>query len=281
MSDEQAIEAQGPDVEAAIEAGLERLGLSRNDVIVEVVEEGRKGLLGLGSKDAVVRLTPLGSPGPRPRADDVSVQEAPAQLDEAPEEREPEESQVQTEAPAALKAEEPQVTDVLDEDADDETERVAREIVSNLLQKMGYGDATVRVQRSEPDDRTGRVMTVLQVEGQNLSGLIGPHGETLNDFQYVARLMAGHALRRRADFLIDVDNYRSQRKESLRSLAQRMATKAVERGSPVTLEPMSSYDRRLVHIALRDHDEVYTSSIGEGDNRRVRIYLKQYEEDSE
>src|SRR5690554_5866089 len=216
MSDEQAIEAQGPDVEAAIEAGLERLGLSRNDVIVEVVEEGRKGLLGLGSKDAVVRLTPLGSPGPRPRAGEVSVQEqeAPAQLDEAPEEREPEESQLQTEAPAALEAEEPQVTGVSDEDADDETERVAREIVTNLLQKMGYGDALVRVQRSEPDDRTGRVMTVLQVEGQNLSSLIGPHGETLNDFQYVARLMAGHALRRRADFLIDVDNYRSQRKES-------------------------------------------------------------------
>lgn len=271
MSDEQAIEAQGPDVEAAIEAGLQRLGLSRSDVIVEVVEEGRKGLLGLGSKDAMVRLTPLGSPQPREK--DAAAQEAPAPA------REPETSaleELQEEAPAPVETEDTEETAVSDEDADEETVRVATEIVTNLLQKMGYEEATVRLERSEPDDRTGRVMTVLHVEGENLAGLIGPHGETLNDFQYVARLMAGHALRRRADFLVDVDGYRSQRKESLRSLAKRMATKAVERGSPVTLEPMSSYDRRLVHIALRDHDEVYTSSVGEGSNRRVRIYLKQY-----
>ncbi|MFW6068629.1 MAG: RNA-binding cell elongation regulator Jag/EloR [Chloroflexota bacterium] len=273
MSDEQAIEAQGPDVEAAIEAGLQRLGLSRSDVIVEVVEEGRKGLLGLGSKDAIVRLTPLGSPQPREK--DAGAQEAPAPVRE-PQTSVPEALREEAPSPASVETAETEETDVSDEDADEETVRVAREIVTNLLQKMGYEEATVRLERSEPDDRTGRVMTVLHVEGENLSGLIGPHGETLNDFQYVARLMAGHALRRRADFLVDVDGYRSQRKESLRSLAKRMATKAVERGSPVTLEPMSSYDRRLVHIALRDHDEVYTSSVGEGSNRRVRIYLKQY-----
>lgn len=273
MSDEQAIEAQGADIEAAIEAGLQRLGLSRSDVIVEVVEEGRKGLLGLGSKDAMVRLTPLG--GPQPREKDAGAQEAPA-LAREPETSAPEEPREEAPSPARVETAETEETDASDEDVDEETVRVAREIVTNLLQKMGYEKATVRVERSEPDDRSGRVMTVLHIEGENLSGLIGPHGETLNDFQYVARLMAGHALRRRADFLVDVDGYRSQRKESLRSLAQRMATKAVKRGSPVTLEPMSSYDRRLVHIALRDHDEVYTNSVGEGSNRRVRIYLKQY-----
>lgn len=273
MSDEQAIEAQGPDVEAAIEAGLQQLGLSRSDVIVEVVEEGRKGLLGLGSKDAMVRLTPLGSPQPREK--DAGTQEAPA-LAREPKTSAPEEPREEAPSPARAEDVETEETDASDEDADEETVRVAREIVTNLLQNMGYEEATVRVERSEPDDRTGRVMTVVHIEGENLSGLIGPHGETLNDFQYVARLMAGHALRRRADFLVDVDGYRSQRKESLRSLANRMASKAVKRGSPVTLEPMSSYDRRLVHIALRDHDEVYTNSVGEGSNRRVRIYLKQY-----
>jgi spoIIIJ-associated protein len=120
-------------------------------------------------------------------------------------------------------------------------------------------------------------MTVIRVDGENLSNLIGPHGETLNNLQYIARLMAGHALRRRADFIVDVDGYRMQRKESLSSLARRMAQKAVERGAPVTLEPMSSYDRRIVHMALRERDDVYTSSIGEGNNRRVRVYLKDAE----
>lgn len=273
MSTEHAIEAHGPDVEAAIEAGLQRLGLSRNDVIVEVVEEGRKGLLGLGSKDAMVRLTPLGMPKGREDDDGAPEREQRAPVAEpAPEPRQ----KVLEEVPETDDTREPAVIVISDAEADDETESVALEIVNNLLQKMGYGEATVRLERTEPDDRTGRAMTVLHVEGQNLSDLIGPHGETLNDFQYVARLMAGHALRRRADFLLDVDGYRNQRRESLRSLAQRMATKAVERESPVTLEPMSSYDRRIVHMALRDHDEVYTSSVGEGANRRVRIYLKQY-----
>lgn len=273
MSTEHAIEAHGPDVEAAIEAGLQMLGLSRNDVIVEVVEEGRKGLLGLGSKDAMVRLTPLGTP--QGREDDGGARERRAPVAEpGPGARQ----EKQDETPDTVDTRESTVRTASEAEADEETESVAQEIVYNLLQKMGYGEATVRLDRTEPDDRTGRVMTVLHVEGHDLSALIGPHGETLNDFQYVARLMAGHALRRRADFLIDVDGYRSQRKESLRSLAQRMATKAVERGSPVTLEPMSSYDRRLVHMALRDHDEVYTSSIGEGSNRRVRIYLKQFSE---
>jgi spoIIIJ-associated protein len=118
-------------------------------------------------------------------------------------------------------------------------------------------------------------MTIIHVYGDDLGRLIGSHGDTLNDFQYIARLMAGHALRRRADFLVDIDNYRQQRKDALTSLAQRMADKAVERNRAVTLEPMSAYDRRIIHMALRDHAEVYTNSVGEGETRRVRIYLKQ------
>ncbi len=273
MSD-RAIEAQGTDVEAAIEAGLQKLGLERHDVIVEVVDEGRKGILGLGSKEAMVRLTPLTAgeprrdparatkaappPGPRPSTTSATVTD-----------------EVDAGAPADAPATPTPVAPVVVEDeVDEELVSAVTEIVSNLLEKMGLGEATVRADLSEPDDNSGRRMTVLRVEGENLSALIGPHGETLNDFQYIARLMAGHALRRRADFIVDVDGYRSQRKESLSSLARRMAAKAVERGSAVTLEPMSSYDRRIIHMALRDRDDVYTSSVGEGSNRRVRVYLK-------
>lgn len=277
MSGERTIEAQGPDVEAAIASGLKELGLARDDVIVEIIEEGRKGILGLGSKEAVVRLTPLAI-RVEPKAEPDTVQ-PPATGDVSQAAREAE-STVQArkqadEAPVA--AHEPIVTAAPEGDGDSELESVVTEIVTNLLQKMGFEDAIVRLDRTEPDEKTGRVMTVASVEGEDLSGLIGPHGETLNDFQYVARLMAGHALRRRADFIVDVDGYRSQRKASLTSLAQRMARKAVERGTAVTLEPMSSYDRRIIHMALRDRDDVYTSSVGEGANRRVRVYLKEAE----
>ncbi|HSM58996.1 MAG TPA: RNA-binding cell elongation regulator Jag/EloR [Candidatus Sulfomarinibacteraceae bacterium] len=262
---ERSIEVHGPDVEAAIDAGLAQLGVERSDVIIEVVEEGRKGLLGLGSREATVRLTPLPQPEPRP----ASPSEAPA----PPVEPEKEAPRVEAQAAEVQEVSAPE-PESRDDDEEQNVEDVARDIVRSLLDKMGFEGARITVTQSEPDDKTGRVMTVLNVEGDDVGSLIGTHGETLNDFQYVARLMAGHALRRRADFLIDVDGYRQQRKEALTSLAHRMANKAVERGSPVTLEPMSAYDRRIVHMALRDHDEVYTNSVGEGDNRRVRIYLQ-------
>jgi spoIIIJ-associated protein len=86
--------------------------------------------------------------------------------------------------------------------------------------------------------------------------------------------MAGHALHQRADFLIDVEGYRDRRQNALAQLAQRMARKAVKRGQAVTLEPMSPYDRRIIHMALRNDDRVTTQSTGEGSRRRVRIYPK-------
>lgn len=268
---ERAIEAQGADVEAAVEAGLQKLGLGRKDVIVEVVDEGRKGILGLGSKEATVRLTPLTAPQQERDSGRTSTS-TPLSPSTVSDDMEP--SIPADEPIAAAPAAETFREEASEGEVDEELVSTVTEIVSNLLQKMGFERAHVNVDLSEPDDKTGRTMTVVRVEGENLSALIGPHGDTLNDFQYVARLMAGHALRRRADFIVDIDGYRSQRKESLSSLARRMAAKAVERGNDVTLEPMSSYDRRIIHMALRDRDDVYTSSVGEGSNRRVRIYLK-------
>lgn len=287
---EAPIEAHGSDVEEAIEAGLAQLGLSRKDVIIEIVEEGRKGLLGLGSRDAVVRLTPLSAAGPSaPAPEPASPElepppappapeteaEAPAPAEEVeppapPAAPAPEEPEPEPEPSAAAKA----VTEP--SDVDEEVVGVAVEIVDNLLDKMGFGDADVSINYSEPDDQTGRVMTIVDVRGSDdLNSLVGAQGEILSDLQYLARLMAGHALRRRANFLLDVNGYREKRRQALTKLAERMAEKAVRRGEPVTLEPMSAYDRRLVHVALRDHADVYTNSVGEGASRRVRIYLTQ------
>ncbi len=276
---ERSIEAHGVDVDAAIAAGLQQLGLTQDQVIVEVVDEGRRGLLGLGSREATVRLTPLPRPSaPAPAAGRPQPTEAPAPLEResrAPAARPTEKPARQPRPPAAEAEDDDWAAGDVDEGVpDEETAAVALEVVSELLDKMHFRNIEISVEHTEPDDKTGRVMTVVRVDGEGLGTLIGPRGETLDHLQYLARLMAGHELKRRANFLVDIDNYRERRREALTRLAERTAEKAMRRNRAVTLEAMSAYDRRIIHMALRDHEQVYTSSVGEGADRRVRVYLK-------
>lgn len=279
MSD-RSIEVQGSDVDAAVAEGLRQLGLGADQVIVEVVDEGRKGVLGLGSRPAIVRLTPLSPPAGGHR----EAQAAPAVKETAaapatgravpPKEEEPALPARQPKTLPVPEDEDDWAGEEVEDEGDDETASVALEIVSELLDKMRFRNIEIGVEHTEPDDKTGRVMTIIQVEGPDLAGLIGSHGETLNELQYIARLMAGHELKRRANFIVDVDGYRERRREALTKLAERTAEKAVRRNRAVTLEAMSAYDRRIIHMALRDDERVYTSSVGEGAARRVRVYLK-------
>lgn len=290
------VEARGANVEAAIEKGLARLGVGRNDVIVEVLDEGSRGLLGLGSRDAVVRLRALTPPEPQPprpsREVTKPVEEKPSRPEKeakpaAPEAAAAPQKQAAKPQPAPEKPETAAVAE-LDEDeeeedtyaeaeegtAEEESERqVAEEIVRTMLDHMQV-DATVTTRLSEPDDLTGRRVAIIDVEGDDLGILIGPRGDTLDALQYISRLMVGHRLRQRARFLVDIEGYRRRREQALARLAERMAKKAIERGRPMTLEPMSSYERRIIHMTLRDSDDVYTESTGEGSRRRVRVYPK-------
>ena len=111
-------------------------------------------------------------------------------------------------------------------------------------------------------------------QGRLPSALIGPRGEALNSLQYVLRLMSGHQLHKRVNILLDVANYRERRRQALARLATRMAEKVSSKNRPVTLEPMPPFERRVIHMTLREEGNVYTQSIGNGDQRRVRIYPK-------
>ncbi|MEZ4516877.1 MAG: R3H domain-containing nucleic acid-binding protein [Chloroflexota bacterium] len=121
---------------------------------------------------------------------------------------------------------------------------------------------------------TGEQVNVIEITGDDLGILIGSRGETLDALQFISRLMVAHRLQRRAYFVLDIEGYRERRQQALTRLAERMADKAVRRGQPVSLEPMSSYERRIIHMALRDSPDVYTESSGEGRFRKVRIYPK-------
>ena len=261
----QEIEASGQDVEEAVIYGLEKLGVSRDQVEVEIIDEGRRGLLGIGGREAVVRLRVLASPEPKPAPARQKPDPKPLQVDvpqvEVTSAPTPPESQFKEKvAPAAVAP------------SADETD-TAVTLVRELLSLMNV-EANVSSHLSEPDDLTGRQLAIIDIKGDDLSALIGPRGETLDALQYMSRLMVGHRMQQRTHFVIDIDGYRERRQQALTRLAERMAGKAVKRGSPVTLEAMPAHERRLIHIALRDSSEVRTESTGEGKRRRVRIYPK-------
>ncbi|MCA9916417.1 MAG: Jag N-terminal domain-containing protein [Anaerolineales bacterium] len=260
MSKKHEIEVRGADVEKAIEAGLQKLGVNRSEVIIDVIDEGSRGLLGIGSREAVVRLVTLVAPEPppAPKAQPKPKAERPA----------PKRESSPKPAPVRQSAAEVEVTEA---DADEKDKAV--EMIGVLLEKLDI-TAEISTSISEPDDLTGRKVNVIDVEGDDLGVLIGPRGETLNAIQYLSRLMVGNQLQRRASFVVDVEGYRKRRQQALARLAERMAKKVVSRRRPVSLEPMPPHERRIIHMTLRDNDEVYTQSSGEGKRRKVRILPK-------
>lgn len=255
----QEIEAKGRDVETAIEIGLAELNAERTDVIVEIIDEGSRGLLGIGSREAVVRLKRV-----LPARSPAATQPSPKP--EIKREVEVAETAVTPPPPPATPAPSPAAVEATQKE-------VATEIVQTLLAKMQIS-ATVTATLSEPDDLTGEQIDVIEINGDDLGVLIGPRGDTLNTLQYLMRLIVSHRLRERVNFVIDVQGYRQRRQHALASLANRMAKKAIQRGQPIGLEPMPPHERRVIHMTLRKHDEVYTESSGEGNHRKVRIIPK-------
>lgn len=275
------IESQGTSVEAAIEAGLQKLGVSRDQVEIVVIDEGSRGLLGIGSREAVVRLKPASSGQAEPQPPAPKPTTPPAQQKAAVAEPALSETEVAKPSSKPAKREDSQppkrparAPRSADNEETLEAEREkAIEIVTELLSHLKV-KATVTAHLTEPDDVTGHVLNVIDIQGEDLSVLIGPRGETLEALQYLTRLMVAHQLHRRAHFVIDVEGYRERREQALARLAERMADKAMQRGAPISLEPMSAYERRIIHMTLRDSPDVYTESAGEGKQRKVRIYPK-------
>jgi spoIIIJ-associated protein len=148
-----------------------------------------------------------------------------------------------------------------------EVSEIATDVLEDLLQHMGV-KATVTVR----DDAGGPALpVVLDVEGDDLGILIGRQGETLRDLQYITRLIISRKVQHWVNVLVDVGGYKRRRERVLTELALRMAERVVAEGRPVSLEPMPAHERRIVHLALRDHEFVTTESTGEGRRRKVVI----------
>jgi len=208
----ESLERTGKTVDEAINQALQELGVGRDEVEVDVVSQGRTGLLGIGSESARVRVTLISSGSPQDAGTALAV-------------------------------------------------------VSHLLDTMGVdATPTIRSSGTGSDDPT-----VIDIQGEDAGLIIGSRGETLRSLQYVVNIVLGRREDNSGPIVIDVEQYRDRRQQQVAGLASRMAERAISSGRPVTLEPMSPADRRLVHVALSDDNGVTTESSGDGNDRRVTI----------
>ena len=215
------LEVGAKTVDEAVEQALDKLGLDRSEIEVEIISKGKAGIFGFGSEEARVIVR---------RRMESADQVEPADMDIA---------------------------------------ALGKDVLGELLGLMNVA-AEVDV-REDVDEHT-RVL--LDVSGADLGILIGRRGDTLASLQYVVNLIASRKLRVNAGITVDVERYRERRYESLRNLAARIADEVKSTDRSISLEPMPSNERRIVHLTLRDHPDVSTQSVGHGEGRKVVISLK-------
>jgi len=158
-------------------------------------------------------------------------------------------------------------------------EEVAKETLANLVEKMGFKAKVVsRIGYDMVGEEGEEPPLVLNLTGYGLGMLVGRKGEILSALQLLTRAIVSRKISQNANIIVDVENYRARRWKYLSRLALRMAEKVERTHRTVVLEPMPPYERRIIHLALRNHPTVTTKSIGEGEKRRVTIFLKNQEE---
>ena len=231
------LETTGRTVEEAVKAALQQLEIDREDAAVVVLNEGRGGILGIGSEEARVQVSVRDGGAPPLSAER-------AQRDEA--------------------------IFVDDEDA----ERV-RDIVEELLNLMGV-DVEVDLYNASADpdaDGLGDPL-VLDLYGADAGLLIGRRGATLHDLQSIVTRMVSRSLGRYIPVRVDVEGYQQRQLDRAEQLALRAADRVRQRRRPITLDPMTPAERRIVHTTLADNVAVETQSSGEGEDRRVTVSLR-------
>jgi spoIIIJ-associated protein len=258
------VEFSGRTVEDAIRQAETQLDEHRDALTIEVITAGRSGVFGIGAEPARIRVR---RPTPEP---------------ETAAEPEPEPQLVAAESAAEryVRAHETPIEEIVAQESGEyEPERESRpsvngaelteeaaDVLRNLLSTMGF-QAEVTVRSTEDP-------VMLGITGQNLGVLIGRRGDNLSALQFMVNLILSKNRRQWPRVVIDVENYRARREESLRSLADRTAYRVRRSGRPFTLDAMPAGDRRVIHLCLRDESDVETYSIGEGIARRVVIAPK-------
>ena len=245
------IDVTGKTEAEALEKALAQLGLSRDDVSVEILERAKNGFLGLGSSPAKIRVT-YDDVQEEPAAQEASAPAAPVSEPQRAEKKA--EKAAEPAAPAV--STEPKYTEGVKAD----TERFLR----GLLERMG-----VKAEIEITDRDNGGIL--VNLSGPGMGAVIGRRGETLDAIQHLTNYAVNRGSDKRCHISVDAESYRAKREESLVHLAEKMAAKVVKYKRSMALEPMNSYERHVIHTALQNFEGVSTSSTGTEPNRRVVV----------
>ncbi len=218
---------EGNTIEEATQKGLQALGLTKEDVTIDVLDEGKKGFLGLGKKLAQISMEPTIS----------------EQVTEAVEET-VEDIVVADEATHSL------------ENLEDEAAITELAMYLTNISNELNAPAMVRIAREN-----GNIIFHLETEKQGI--LIGKHGKVLNALQYLAQVFIHRIASNKLSIVVNVGNYREKRHEILERLAKRTAEKAKRTGRPVFLEPMPAFERKQIHHTLSKDEQIKTHSEGD------------------
>lgn len=233
----ETYEFEGKTTEEAIENAARKLNLPVEDLNVDIIEPGSAGIFGLvGGRKAKIKVTLKDMP---------EMPEARAQDQEQEGEREQEREREQEPG---------------------EDLRVARETLEKILSLIPV-DATIQADRVD-----GKIN--LNIMGDRSGLLIGRKGKTLDALQYLVTKIVNKALDKKVNVVVDSEDYRKRRKDSVTQLALKMGEKAKRIKKPVMTNPMNPHDRRLVHLALKEDEDLETRSRGEGLLKKVVIIPK-------
>lgn len=273
----QTIDTQAATVEEAVERALEALGLERSEVEVEVLREAEAGtFLGIGRKDAIVRVTAIETPMPETTPEITVTEPEPLEdsdvFDSAGEAFD--DDRFEEVYPDPTLQSEGAVDawfEYLGVEAKTSTD-VARHFLQAILELMGLqDDLTLKVWEDEDN-------LYADIDGDECGIMIGRRGATLNSLQYLLILMT-HRHGPKPKFVqLDIGGYHRRRKEGLVDLAKKTAERALSTGNAYELNPMRAPDRRIVHEALADYSGIITYSEGQGRDRFVVIDLEDYED---
>ena len=269
MNEKTTLEIIAPTVEEAIAQGLAQLGLTADAVSIEVLDTGNRGLFGLGKPQVRVLLT-VNQP-----VSEIKETRAEASVSTMPEAKPVTPPQTQSPSPATVIAPTDKPAQVKADESQPEHDPVldrTEAVVSKLLHMLNL-EAQVSAHYGAAE-RDGRRNINVDIRGNDLSVLIGRRSETLSAFQYVAALIVGKETGQFVQLTVDVEGYRGRRERQLIQMAKRMAEQVAKSGRRQTLEPMPADERRIIHIALREHPDVKTESTGEDPYRKVMILPK-------
>lgn len=248
----KSIEKVGKTVDDAITEALIELGASTDEVNIEIISKGSKGLLGFGAKAAKVKVTLK----ERFNEEDLKVQEV-----------KPEVSKLEVKEKVQVQSVARSNSTHTVKTSKEEIQQVMKNAINFLDKLLKQMDVECTIKSEIIDDN--RIS--IGLEGKNMGIIIGKRGETLDAIQYLVNIVANKDRKEYIKIMLDSENYRARREETLQKLALKLSKKVQKSRKPIVLEPMNPYDRRIIHSALQDSKFVKTHSEGKEPFRKVVI----------